>query len=119
MGIKIKAGTSFVLPVTIEDNGFNSISAIEFLFKQNKNGATIKTAYWSANGESRDAVKQAGENTILISFSREDTYLFRQEAQFYMDTRIHYDGSDNNPFTKIVTLTMRETLFSEGEEVGP
>lgn len=119
MSIRIKAGTNFVLPVTIEDNSFGNISAIEFLFKQTMTGDTLKTAYWSAEGESRDAVKASGENTILVSFSRSDTYLFRQGAAFYMDTRIHYNDSETNPYTKIVTLTMRETLFSNGEEVGP
>jgi len=119
MSIKIKAGTHFILPVTIEDPAFEDISAIEFLFKQNKSGETLKTAYWSAEGECRDAQRKEGENTILVSFSRDDSYLFRQNATFYLDTRIHYNESETNPYTKIVALTMNETLFSPGEEVGP
>ena len=119
MSVKIKAGTNFVLPVTIEDNNFGNISAIEFLFKQNTSGGTLKTAYWSAEGESRDASRKEGENTILVHFSRADTYLFKQNAPFMMDTRIHYNESEDNPYTKIITLTMNETLFGDGEEVGP
>lgn len=119
MAVKIKAGTRFMLPVQIEDDAFASISAIEFLFKQNKNGKTLKTAYWSAEGTSRDAQKKSGENMILVSFSRADTYLFRQNVPFYMDTRIHYSDSDDNPPTKVITLMMNETLFADGEEVGP
>ena len=119
MSGKIKAGTNSYLHVGIESNNFSDISAIEFLFKQNKNGDTLKTAYWSAEGASRDAQKKSGENAILVSFSRADTYLFRQNAPFYMDTRIHYNDSEDNPPTKVITLTMNETLFSKDEEVGP
>ena len=119
MSLKIKAGTNFVLPVEIEDRDFDNISAIEFLFKQSLKGDTLKTAYWSANGESRDAARKSGEKTILVSFSRTDSYLFQQNKPFYMDTRIHYSGSETNPYTKIITLTMNETLFAEGEEVTP
>ena len=119
MGIKIKAGTTFLLPVEIEDENFANISAIEFLFKQNKNGQTLKTAYWSAEGESRDAELKDDTQTIMISFSRDDSYLFRQNSTFFMDTRIHYGDTPDNPFTKIISLTMNETLFAPGEEVVP
>ena len=117
MSVKIKAGTNFVLPVEIEDSNFNSISAIEFLFKQTMTGEALKTAYWSANGQSRDASQKPGERTILVSFSREDSYKFAQNKVFFMDTRIHYEGSVENPFTKVISLNMSETLFAEGEEV--
>jgi len=114
---RVKAGTAFALPVKIRDSNFSDISAIEFLFKQEKKGRTLKTAYWSRDGESRDAVKRENENTILVIFSREDTYLFAQDELFFLDTRIHYDGSDMNPFSDIVQLTMSETLFGRAEEV--
>lgn len=119
MAIKIKAGTNFVLPITFEDANFGDISVIEFLFKQDKNGDTLKTAYWSADGSSRDAQRKEGENIILINFSRDDSYLFRQNAQFFMDTRIHYNESPTNPYTRIVPIMMNETLFRKGEEVVP
>lgn len=118
MSIKIKAGTNFILPVKIECSNFSDISAIEFLFKQSKNGGTLKTAYWSSSGTNRDAQKKSDENTILVFFSNSDTYLFRQNEPFFMDVRIHYSDSVINPFTKIITLIMRETLFSDGEEVN-
>ena len=54
--LKIKAGTNLSLPLDIIDDKFNSISAIEFLFKQTEDGDTLKTAYWSRDGESRDAM---------------------------------------------------------------
>lgn len=117
MSVKIKAGTCFVLPVTIDDAHFSDIEAIEFLFKQTENGETIKTAYWSKEGPSRDASQRGAENVILVDFSREDTYLFLQDEMFFMDTRIHYTGSEQNPPTNIVQLRMNRTLFSEGEEV--
>jgi len=119
MSSKIKAGTTFPLPVEIDDENFANISAIEFLFKQNKRGQTLKTAYWSSDGQCRDAELKDGTQTIMISFSRDDSYLFRQGSTFFMDTRIHYGDTNDNPFTKIISLTMNETLFAPGEEVVP
>ena len=117
MSIKIKAGTCFVLAVEIDDSNFSAIDHIEFLFKQEEKGETLKSAYWSANGVSRDCQRQDNTQLILVAFSRADTYLFRQNEVFFMDTRIHYQDADTNPYTNIVRLFMRETLFAEGEEV--
>ena len=117
MSVKIKAGTNFILPVVFKDTNFADVSAIEFLFKQDMKGDTLKSAYWSANGESRDAVKSSADNTVLVYFSRDDTYKFKQNAAFYMDTRIHYTDAYSNPYTKIMGLQMSGTLFASGEEV--
>lgn len=117
MAVRIKAGTNFQLPVIIEDPDFNKISAIEFVFTQTENGDTLKSAYWSKDGESRSCSK-TGANTILVQFTMADTYLFGQNKQFCMDTRIHYQNSEDNPYTKIVYLTMNNTLFKEGEVVS-
>lgn len=118
MAVKIKAGTNFVLPVIIEDNNFAMISAIEFVFTQTEGGDTLKSAYWSREGESRDAMQDGSSNTILVQFSMADTYRFKQNGQFCMDTRIHYYDSENNPYTSIVYLTMNKTLFKSGEEIS-
>lgn len=118
MSTKLKAGTCFALPVTIDDPNFARIDAIEFLFKQTEGGETLKTAYWSSDGDSRDAMRRGAENVILVLFSREDSYLFIQDEMFFMDTRIHYVDSDTNPPTNIVQLRMNRTLFANGEEVG-
>lgn len=117
MAVQIKAGTRFSLPVIIDDPDFAMISAIEFVFTQKENGETLKSAYWSRDGESRDAAQDGTTNTIIVSFSREDSYLFKQGAVYYMDTRIHYDDSPDNPFTRIIPITMYKTLFKAGEEV--
>ena len=115
--LKIKAGTNLSLPLEIVDNKFAMIEAIEFLFKQTESGETLKTAYWSRDGESRDAVLIDGTQKIAVRFSREDTYLFQQDETFFIDTRIHYTDTDENPYTPILRLRMNMTLFSEGEEV--
>jgi len=119
MAFRIKAGTSFSLPIIIDDDNFELISEIEFMFKQEEDdddGAALKTALWSRDGESRDCTKKADENLIYIKFRREDTYLFEQGEDFFMDTRIHYAGTDENPYTNIVRFRMNNTLFESGEE---
>lgn len=121
MSVKIKAGTCFVLPVTIKDAHFSDIEAIEFLFKQteDRDAETIKTAYWSKDGECRDVEQIEGENTFLVMFSVDESYLFQQGEMFFLDTRIHHENSMTNPYTNIVRVTMSNTLFAQGEEVGP
>lgn len=118
MAIKIKAGTVFVLPVEIDDADFDHIDSIEFIFKQEQGGETLKTAYWSRDGESRDCRKRDAENVILVMFSREDSYKFAQDEMFQLDTRIHYENSVTNPYTNIIRLRMNATLFESGEEVN-
>lgn len=115
--LKIKAGTNLSLPLEIVDKKFELIEAIEFLFKQTEEGETLKTAYWSRDGESRDAVLIDGTQTISVRFRREDTYLFQQNENFFIDTRIHYTNTDENPYTPILQLRMNQTLFAEDEEV--
>ena len=118
MAIKIKAGTVFMLPVEIDDPDFDHISGIEFIFKQEQGGETLKTAYWSRDGESRDAEKKDAENVIMVLFSREDSYKFVQDDIFQLDTRIHYENTITNPYTNIIRLRMNATLFESGEEVN-
>lgn len=120
MSLKIKAGTAFTIPVTIEDPDFGNIVAIEFIFKQKtKATETLKTAYWSENESECVDCQQTDDSKFLIYFSREDSYKFAQGKTFEMDTRIHYNEALTNPYTKITQLLMNETLFAEGEEVGP
>lgn len=117
----MKAGTNFTLPVTIKSSTipFENICGIEFLFKQAKTGKAKKTAYWSRDGNSRGCVKLPNEAKFLVEFSREDTYRFYQNEVFFLDVRIHLDGTLDNPQTNIVPIHMSETLFAEGEEVSP
>ena len=118
MAIKIKAGTVFMLPVEIDDPDVDHIDSIEFIFKQEQGGETLKTAYWSRDGESRDAEKKDAENVIMVLFSREDSYKFVQDDMFQLDTRIHYENTITNPYTNIIRLRMNATLFESGEEVN-
>lgn len=119
MSVKIKAGTCFVLPVRIDDKKFDDISAIEFLFKQTKTGDSVKTAYWQNGGTCRDVEHVDGTNEFVVLFSVDDSYLFKQNEMFFMDVRIHYLDAATNPFTPILRIRMSDTLYAQGEEVGP
>lgn len=121
--VSFKAGTSFSIPVKINDDNFALIDAIEFMFKQDEDddeGAVLKTAYWSeaTQNDCDKVVDGQGNVTFLIRFHRADTYLFDQNENFYMDTRIHYAGAEENPPTNIVRLRMTNTLFESGEEAS-
>ena len=119
MSSKLKPGTTVLLPVKIDDPDFEHIAAIEFIFKQNATscGEAIKTAYWTPDGTCLNAQRKRGERVILVRFTREETYKFKRNATFYMDTRIRYQDAETNPITTPVALQMRDTLFEPGEEV--
>ena len=118
MAAKTKAGTCFALPLEIEDSDFDRIEAIEFVFKQNENGEALKTAYFSRDGACKSCMKGEGEHEILVEITREESYLFRQDEEYIMDCRIHYEDSDYNPYTKPVKFFMDKTCFRRGEEVS-
>lgn len=116
MGAKFKAGTNFPLAVTFEDERFSDITTIEFIFKQTRRGEAIKTALWSRNGESRDAALAPDTTTVNVYFTQEDTFRFVQDSDFYMDTRIYYADTSENPYTPILKLRMDPTLFEPDGE---
>lgn len=118
MSTKVKAGTYFLLPLKFITNNFDLIDSIEFIFTRTENGETVKSALWSRNGESRDAALVPDTQTVNVLFTTEDSYLFKQGDMFFIDTRIHYTGSQLNPYTPIKRLRMERTLFKEGEEVS-
>ena len=120
-------GTNFVMAVRLKVKGqastvnpLEGVSSIEFLFKQtrDKSATAIKTALWKPDG-SGSAVTAEDGKTILIPWTRTDTYKFLEGTWFYLHARIHYTDSadDNNPEVKIKELRMDHTLFKSGEEV--
>ena len=88
----------------------DEISRIEFVFKQkNYNGfPAIKSNVWPD-----DCTRQAGQNIILIPWTREETYKFLGGETLYMDTRITLRDSTDQPQTEILALKMSPTLFQE------
>ena len=70
------------------------------------NGEVFKKSLYGTNG---DVTLVNG--VFLVPFSKADTYKFKQDAPFYMDTRITLDNSVDNPETEIVPLVMNATLF--------
>jgi len=117
MATYLKTGLTLSLPIEIIDDNFDTISAIEFVFTQTENGEALKTAYFSRDDDCRDAMLVEGTQIINIKFSREDTYLFQQDEEFFCDTRITRYGTDENPVTPILRLRMNRSLFKSGVEV--
>lgn len=105
----MKQGTQFALPVEI-GMSLDEVSRIEFVFKQKscKGFPAIKTNVWPD-----DCTRQAGQNIILIPWTREETYRFLGGETLYMDTRITLRDSTDQPQTEILALKMSPTLFQE------
>lgn len=108
----MKRRTTPTLPIRIKLN-VNDIETIDFLFKQIKSESApeiLRKVFPS------DAVTYNGErNFFEIAFSENDTTLFKEDAPFYMDTRITLVNG-TVPETPIITLRMHPTLFGAANE---
>ena len=113
----MKQGTNFHMSVTVDGiEDLTTIEAIEFLFKRtnSKTQHSFKTAYYAADG-SGDVV--LSDNVFYVPWTRAETYSIPGKSVFYMDTRIHLVGTEDNPKTNMVDLMMDPTLFNEDEKV--
>ena len=97
----MKQGTKFMLPVGF-DMELSLIERCEFIFTQR--GVSKTFTYPSDKAELL-------EDGIGLIWEPEDTYLFDTTNPISMDTWIKVVGSDMNPQTNIVTLTMLPTHF--------
>jgi len=113
-----KQATQNVLSVSF-DTDLDQIEQIEFVFTQDnkENAPTLKSALWVNGGDNTSAVRVEGENVIEIPWSIEDTFKFKREKKFFMDTRIAVIGDDYNPITPIIELFMCPSLFKQSEVI--
>ena len=109
----MKQGITHHMAVRFDGVRLDEVSRIEFVFTQTKRGSPLKTSLWTAGEETGDAIRH-GEQ-LLVPWSREETYLFQEEAAFYLDTRITMAETGDNPETPIVPLRMNPTLFEKEE----
>ena len=113
----MKQGTVHHMKVYFEGLTAANIASIEFVFSQKKDGKPLKTASYTAGAAEPDV--ELVDGLFLVPWTREETYLFRRDDTFYMDTRVYMTNSDDNPQTEVVPLRMNATLFEPiDEEVG-
>lgn len=94
----------------------NAVSKIEFIFKNKKSydATTLKYEVWTADGSDGSCRRVPGTEIILVPWEKEETYAFSHD--FFMDTRVFFKKSSDNPETKIVPLHMEPTLFERDPE---
>jgi len=112
----MKQGISIHLPVKFDGLDLTETDEIVFIFKRAciKTAEGMKTSYWKSDGTGDCITKPNTTDTVLVPWSESDTYLFAENRDFYMDTKVTLTGSTDNPETNIVKLTMNPTLFEEG-----
>jgi len=111
----MKGGLNQSIGVTFDSIDASDIRKVKFIFRQvkNMNGAIKKEEEYDASDESSSV--ELIDGMFIVPFSLEDSYLFRQNTPFYMDTKIFLNDTDNNPETEIVELYMNQTLFRKEE----
>ena len=107
----MKQGLKLLLPVTFDGVAVADISKIEFVFTQEKypSSPILKTSLFGGSGG--DVTENDG--VFYVPWTVDETYAFRADAPFYMDTRITLTESPYQPPTNIVKLTMNSTLFKQ------
>lgn len=89
---------------------WSDIARIEIVFAQARGLEPLKTAVYTP-GSSADAIRSG--QTLLIPWTREETYLFRADREFWIDIRpTLQDGADLE--VAPVSAEMSWTLFKEG-----
>lgn len=111
-------GMNQTLKVHLTDLQVNILESIEFIFKQeNKNEAqAIKYVVWT-NGTPSEDVYTLNDDLeyYYIPFTKEDTFKFLPGKKFYIDARIHYTGTFDNPSVPVVPIDMNRGLFGKGD----
>lgn len=106
----MKHGLRLLLPVEFEGLDLSDVAEIEFVFTQQRKEKSpdLKTALYKSDG-SGDAF--LSEDYVCVPWTVEETYKFKADDFFYMDTRITLNNSVYQPVTNIVKLLMNLTLF--------
>ena len=111
-------GMNSTLRVQFTDINTEILESIEFIFKQvNKNDAeALKYVVWNRNSESDDVFIMDDDMTkFYIPFTKQDTFNFKPGKNFYIDARIHYQETFDNPHVPVVAINMRSGLFGRGD----
>lgn len=106
----MKQGTTFSMAVVFDGVDISNVQSIEFMFKsiRDRMAKVKKTAVYPG-----DVVLDETRQAFLVPWTTEETYQFT--GQFYMDTRITYKDTTDNPETPIISLVMNPTLFDRGD----
>lgn len=103
----MKQGTKFPFPVQF-GIPIDTIESCEFIFTQ---GETELLFMYPSD---RSVLL---EDAIGLIWTPSETFMFDTAKSIRMDTRIKIKGSEMNPQTNIVTLTMAPTLFKKDVDV--
>ena len=111
----MKSGLTQHIGVTFDSINVSDINKVKFMFRQikNMNGLVKKEEVYDPSDESSSV--ELIDEMFIVPFSLDDSYLFRQNAPFYMDTKIFLNDTEDNPETEIVELYMNQTLFRKEE----
>ena len=111
-------GMNTTLKIHMVDLQTDILESIEFIFKQdNKNDAeAIKYLVWRADQQSEDVyILNNDKEYFYIPFSIEDTFKFKPGKKFYVDARIHYRDTFDNPKVPVVAINMDTGLFGKDD----
>jgi hypothetical protein len=106
----MKQGTNYHLKVVFDGLAVEDIREIAFGFSQTRTSPPIKTNRYSAL-PLRPGDVELVDGAFLVPFSAEDTWAFKPDTAFYMDTSVTLPGTADTPQTPIVQLRMDRTLF--------
>lgn len=111
-------GMNQTLKVHLIDLQTDILDSIEFIFKQeNKNEAIAKKYVVWENGSSSEEVYilDSDYEYFYIPFTKEDTFKFLPNKKFYIDARIHYVDTFDNPSVPVVGIMMSPGLFGKDD----
>lgn len=111
-------GMNQTLKVHFTDLQTDILESIEFIFKQeNKNEALAKKyVVWEKDFPSEEVyILDSDYENYYIPFTKEETFDFVPNKKFYIDARIHYADTFDNPSVPVVGIMMSPGLFGKDD----
>ena len=109
----MKRRTTPVIPVRFNRLAVDDIETIDFLFRQERDETSEP---YVTKTYPTDVTYDAERNRYMVPLSEDETALFLEDHEFFMDTKITLKGNGMVPETNIIRLIMNGTLFDDGEE---
>lgn len=110
----MKQGLKRYMEVELQgmDKYWANVDHIDIVFQQQRSSGVRKTVRWSPSDESQ--CRRGEGNTLLVPWTREETYQYRAGFTLYLDVRpVLTSGQDLR--VDPVALRMDWTLFKEDE----
>lgn len=106
----LKKGINYLMPVRFNGLDLDTVDHIDFILKQ-------KSVVWEFTYPSDVASRRSESSDIVdVIWTEDRTWEFKENSDIWMDTRVYFTDTWQNPITPVVSFRMIDTLFEQAED---